>query len=160
LRGFLGFPGRLVALGLGDFLRSLSVLAASASASAPTPPAAATPGPIVLLLTLLALFVLFLLSLVAEKRLDLLKILLDRSWLGSALDRPRSGALNAHASAFEALIDHDFDRDAVPALDLAQLSALLVEKIDGSFTTGAKEDLVAAAAGGLVFDYAQRRQPR
>ena len=51
------------------------------------------------------------------------------SMRGAAIGRA-ARALDAHAGAFEALVDHDLDRHSIAMLDVGELGALLVEHVD------------------------------
>jgi hypothetical protein len=155
-----GGVGQLFTLDrLGLSFASFTALATAAATSAPTAAPATAAGTIFLRSTSVgALFFLLsfflLLGLILVFRKFVLEIFLDRGRLRTALlcHRPRTGAFHRHPSAFESLVDGDFDRDAVPLLDLGEFSALLVEEIDRSLATGAEQNLLAASARRFVLN--------
>ena len=93
-----------------------------------------------------------------EQRFDLLDVFLDRRRFlrPRCGDRSRARAFDGHPRAFEALVDHDVDRDSIAQLNVSQLGALLVEDIDRGLAARPKQDLITAPAGGFIFELSGR----
>src|SRR6185312_7264406 len=153
---------------LGGLVRRMARFgfpALATAASTATPATTPTAAPVALAFArALALFAprlgLFLL-LVLERDFDglvFVPFLHSRRFDPGSGHRTRTGALDGHPGAFEALVDQDLDRHAVAMLDIGELGALLVEHIDARFLARAQQDALAAPARCLVFEDSKRGQ--